>query len=70
MADTNPSGLLLDILTAHQEALRKGWEEATDDSLLIEKIGIPVKMVEGLEKNIKVTTPHDLQVARFLLRQG
>ena len=59
-----------DILTAHQEALRKGWEEATDDSLLIEKIGIPVKMVEGLEKNIKVTTPHDLQVARFLLRQG
>jgi len=58
-----------DILAAHQEALRRDWEEASDDSLLMERFGIPVKMVEGREENIKVTTPLDLQVARFLLNR-
>ncbi len=57
-----------DILKAHQKALKEGWEEATDDALLVERSGITVKVVEGSEKNIKVTTPHDLELARFLLR--
>lgn len=57
-----------DILKAHQRALKEGWEEATDDALLVERSGITVKVVEGSEKNIKVTTPHDLELARFLLR--
>ena len=59
-----------DILAAHQEALREEWEEASDDSLLVERMGISVKVVEGSEKNIKVTTPHDLEVAGFLLNHG
>ena len=57
-----------DILDAHQKALREGWEEATDDALLVEKSGVTVKVVEGSEKNIKVTTPQDLELARFWLR--
>ena len=57
-----------DILYAHHKALEEGWEEATDDALLVEKSGVTVKVVEGSEKNIKVTTPHDLELARFLLR--
>jgi len=57
-----------DILKAHQKALEEGWEEATDDALLVEKSGITVKVVEGSEKNIKVTTPDDLELARLLLR--
>jgi 2-C-methyl-D-erythritol 4-phosphate cytidylyltransferase len=56
-----------DIHLAHQEALRRGWTEATDDAFLVEKMGISVKIIEGEERNIKITTPHDLQVARFLL---
>lgn len=56
-----------DIFEAHQRAFHEGWEEATDDSLLIEKLGIPVKMIEGPDNNIKVTTPYDLELARFLL---
>ena len=56
-----------DIHLAHQEALKRGWTEATDDAFLVEKIGISVKIIEGEERNIKITTPHDLQVARFLL---
>lgn len=59
-----------DILAAHKEALRRDWEEAWDDSLLVERLGIPVKVVEGSEKNVKVTTPHDLEVTRFLLSHG
>jgi len=56
-----------DIHLAHQEALKRGWTEATDDAFLAEKMGISVKIIEGEERNIKITTPHDLQVARFLL---
>ena len=60
-----------DIYEAHQRALHEGWEEATDDSLLLEKTGIPVKMIEGSDNNIKVTTPYDLELVRFLLgREG
>jgi 2-C-methyl-D-erythritol 4-phosphate cytidylyltransferase len=56
-----------DIHLAHQEALKQGWKEATDDAFLIEKMGIPVKIIKGEESNIKVTTRHDLQIARFLI---
>ncbi len=59
-----------DISRAHQKALAENWEEATDDSVLVEKLGIPVKVVKGLERNIKVTTPYDLDLARFLLDAG
>ncbi|UCF82637.1 MAG: 2-C-methyl-D-erythritol 4-phosphate cytidylyltransferase [Desulfobacteraceae bacterium] len=56
-----------DIVAAHQKALHEEWGEATDDSVLIERLGIPVTVVEGCEKNIKITTRYDLELARFLL---
>jgi len=59
-----------DINLAHQEALRHGWEEATDDAFLIEKLGIPVKIIQGEEDNIKVTTPQDLEIAQLLISKG
>jgi len=59
-----------DIAAAHQRALVEGWEEATDDSLLVERLGIPVNVIKGSEKNIKVTTPNDLELVRFLLSHG
>lgn len=57
-----------DILEAHREALRKGWQDVTDDALLVERMGVAVKVVEGSEMNIKVTTPHDLYLAKCLLK--
>ena len=57
-----------DLLAAHRRAFEEGWPEATDDSVLIEKLGIPVMVIEGSEQNIKVTTPHDLELARFFLK--
>lgn len=56
-----------DILMAHHRAVQEGWDEVTDDALLMEKLGIPVNVVKGSEDNIKVTTPQDLELAKFLL---
>jgi 2-C-methyl-D-erythritol 4-phosphate cytidylyltransferase len=56
-----------EILKAHHRALEEGWEEVTDDSRLVERLDIPVHVLEGSEENIKVTTPHDLELARFFL---
>ena len=59
-----------DILLAHQRADREGWEEATDDSLLVERMGVPVTVIQGAEHNIKITTPYDLELATFLLSRS
>ena len=58
-----------DIMAAHQKALLENWDEMTDDALLVEKMGIPVKVIPGSENNIKVTTPHDLEYVKFLMSQ-
>lgn len=59
-----------DILNAHRRALQEGWDDVTDDALLMERMGIPVKVIEGSEANIKITTPHDLDQALFLRSGG
>ena len=56
-----------DIRLAHQKALQEEWGHAPDDAFLVEKLGISVQIVKGLEENIKITTPHDLALAGFLL---
>lgn len=43
-------------------------EEVTDDSSLVEKIGIPVKIYSGAYDNIKVTTQQDLKLAEAILK--
>ncbi len=68
-----PQGFRKDILL---EAYRKAAEDGflgTDDSSLVERLGVPVKVVEGDYCNIKVTTPEDLLIAEAFLqkqRQG
>lgn len=52
----------------HEEGIRSGWE-VTDDAALFEQCGLPVKIVAGEETNLKVTTPVDLAIAEFILRQ-
>jgi 2-C-methyl-D-erythritol 4-phosphate cytidylyltransferase len=42
-------------------------EDVTDEAMLMERIGVPVRVFEGLDTNFKITTPHDLHVARALL---
>ena len=42
--------------------------DATDCSSLVERLGAPVRIVEGSPDNIKITTPHDFALAEILLR--
>jgi len=39
----------------------------TDDLTVVQKAGFPVKTVEGLRYNVKITTPDDLKLAEALL---
>ena len=41
---------------------------ATDDTLIAERCGLPVTLVEGSYANIKITTPEDVAVAREIVR--
>ncbi len=52
----------------HARGRKYGWE-VTDDAALLEKCEIPVKIVEGEETNLKITTPVDLAIAEFILKQ-
>lgn len=51
-------------------ALEKAEQEGTaltDDCSAVEHIGMRVRLVEGEERNLKVTTPLDLKIAELLL---
>ena len=53
-------------------ALLKAYQdgaEVTDDCSAVERVGMKVKIVEGDEKNLKVTTPMDLKIAQMLLEE-
>ena len=53
-------------------ALLKAYQdgaEVTDDCSTVERLGMKVKIVEGDEKNLKVTTPMDLKIAEMLLEE-
>ena len=43
--------------------------EITDDCSAVERMGMSVKIVEGDERNIKITTPLDLQLAELLKKE-
>ncbi len=55
------------LMAAHRQAWERGLC-ATDDASLLESMGHPVKVILGLESNIKITTPEDLIWSESLLR--
>lgn len=54
---------------AHERADREGVE-ATDDAMLVERLGMPVWIVEGGMTNLKVTFPEDFLFAETLVAHG
>lgn len=53
-------------------ALKKAKQEEaqiTDDCSAVERLGMSVKIVEGDERNIKITTPLDLKIAEMFLEE-
>ncbi len=54
------------IKKAFEQASADGFA-ATDDASLVERMGVPVLIIEGSRRNIKITTPEDLEMAAGFL---
>lgn len=62
-----PQAFEYDLITkAHEKAMADGFI-ASDDALLMERLGREVKIVAGSRNNLKITTPEDFQIARAML---
>lgn len=53
---------------AFARAVADGFR-GSDEAVLVERLGHTVTVVMGSERNIKITTPTDIELARFLLAQ-
>lgn len=56
------------ILAAYERAAADGFC-GTDDASLVERMGVPVRMIPGDYDNIKVTTPEDLTLGEAIIRR-
>lgn len=57
----------IDLLKGALKKAREDGASVTDDCSAVERMGMSVKIVEGDERNIKITTPMDLALGRYLL---
>ena len=55
-----------DLLRGALKRARAEGAEITDDCSAVERLGMSIKIVEGDERNLKVTTPMDLEIVRLL----
>ena len=58
-----------DLLRGALKKAKEDGAEVTDDCSAVERLGMSIKIVEGDERNIKVTTPMDLKIAKLLLEE-
>ncbi len=65
-AAQTPQIFSFDIIT---RAYKKLATEVTDDATAVERLGYKVQLYMGNYKNIKVTTPEDLALARIIARE-
>jgi 2-C-methyl-D-erythritol 4-phosphate cytidylyltransferase len=63
-AAQTPQAFRVDLLRRAYEHAREYNVMGTDDASLVEAIGEPVHIVDGDVRNIKITTPEDLQIAQ------
>ena len=59
----------IDLLRGALVKAKEDGAEVTDDCSAVERLGMKIKIVEGDEKNLKVTTPMDLKIAEMLLEE-
>ena len=64
-----PQVFRTDILKQAFDRARKDEYYGTDESSLVERLGLPVAIVRGSERNIKITRPDDLVLARAFLAE-
>ena len=56
-------------LCAAMEAAVAAGRDYTDDCQLMEAAGHPVRLVKGLDTNLKLTTPEDVRLAKALMKE-
>jgi 2-C-methyl-D-erythritol 4-phosphate cytidylyltransferase len=59
-----PQGFRASLLREAHDKARQDGVVGTDDAMLVERLGQPVRVVTGLDANLKITTPEDLRRAR------
>ena len=59
-----------DLLRGALKKAKEDGAQVTDDCSAVERMGVSVKIVEGDERNLKVTTPMDLKIAEMLLEES
>ena len=59
----------IDLLRGALKKAKLDGAAVTDDCSAVELMGMSVKIVEGDERNLKVTTPMDLKIAELLLEE-
>lgn len=64
-----PQVFKIHVLREAYERARKDEYYGTDESSLVERIHLPVSIVRGSERNIKITRPSDLTLARVFLEE-
>ena len=62
-----PQVFRIDVLKEAFDRAQKDEYYGTDESSLVERLGHPVAVVRGSERNIKITRPTDLTLARSFL---
>jgi len=62
-----PQVFRIDVLKEAFDRAQKDEYYGTDESSLVERLGHPVAVVRGSERNIKITRPTDLTLARAFL---
>ena len=64
-----PQAFDFDLLRGALQKAEKDGAAVTDDCSAVERLGMNIRLVEGEERNLKVTTPLDLKIAEMLLEE-
>ena len=62
-----PQGFRYDLLRRLHDALADDGQKVTDDASLCERAGVPVRVVDGDPRNVKITRSIDLDIARRMV---
>jgi 2-C-methyl-D-erythritol 4-phosphate cytidylyltransferase len=65
-----PQAFRYDVLKKAYGRMKGRASKFTDESSLVEELGVPVKLVKGSLLNIKITTEEDLILGELILKAG
>ncbi len=58
------------VCEAYRKLIEDGIKDVTDDAMVVEReTNVRVRLTEGSYRNIKITTPEDLEIARLFRKQ-